>query len=190
MILYEQLEGNNIVLRKAMNKDYQSMLYNVWGDESVWEYMLFKPVYTLEDAKERCKWSYNYQQENYAYFVALKDNDEAIGLCGIKEYEQGHFEEIGICIGKEYHNRGLGKEIVSLLLELAFDKLDAIDFKYGCFQDNIISRKLVEHFGFHYEYTYSIERPWDKSKKTIDSFLLTQKEYYSNLSRISSFRYT
>ena len=188
--MYEQLFGKKITLRKAIDKDYKSMLVNVWGDEEIYRHMLFKPVFTEEDAKDRCRWSKEYQQDNYAYFVTLKDSDEAIGLCSINEYQQGHFEEAGICIGKSFQGKGYGKETLYLLLDLAFDKLAAKDFKYGCFRENVKSKSLAKHFGFNYKYTYSVTRTWDESKKTIDSYLLTRSEYYDNASRMESFLYT
>ena len=118
-----------------------------------------------------------YQKDHPAWFVALKDTDEAIGLCAIKENGKGHFEESGICIGTDYQGRGYGKEIVSLLLSFAFDQLGAEDFCYSYFQDNEKSKKLAASFGFQYKQTYDMTRPWDGAVKRIDSCILTRKQY-------------
>lgn len=118
-----------------------------------------------------------FQKDHPAWFVCLKDTDEAIGLCAIKEIDKGHFEESGICIGAEHQGRGYGKEIVSLLLALAFQQLGAEDFRYGYFRDNEKSRRLAEHFGFQYEKTYELTRPWDSAVKKIDSCILTREQY-------------
>ena len=171
------LEGQNIRLRKAREGDYQSMLKHVWGDESVYRWMLYQPTLIEEAAMDRCRRSMDYQKEHYAYFVALKETDEAIGLCAIKENEPGHFEESGICIGTAFQGKGYGKEIVALLLELVFTRLGAEDCRYGYFHDNEKSRKVAEYFGFRYEKTYELVRPWDGSLKTIDSCILTRNEY-------------
>ena len=175
--MYEVLEGKIIRLRKAREDDYQSMLKHVWSDEAVYRWMLYQPTLTEEDARERCHRSMEYQKDHYAYFVTLKETDEAIGLCAIKENEPGHFEESGICIGTAFQGKGYGKEIVALLLELAFMKLGAEDFRYGYFHDNEKSPKVAESFGFRYEKTYELTRPWDGSVKTIDSCILTKEEY-------------
>ena len=175
--MYEVLEGKNIRLRKAREDDYQSMLKHVWSDEAVYRWMLYQPTLTEEDARERCRRSMEYQKDHYAYFVTLKETDEAIGLCAIKENEPGHFEESGICIGTAFQGKGYGKEIVALLLELAFMKLGAEDFRYGYFHDNEKSQKVAESFGFRYEKTYELTRPWDGIVKTIDSCILTKEEY-------------
>lgn len=153
------------------------MLKNVWSDEAVYRWMLFQPTFTEEDALDRCQRSILFQKDHFAYFVALKSTDEAIGYCGMKENEPGHFEESGICIATKHQGKGFGKEILSLLLELAFDRLGAADFRYGYYHDNEKSRKLAEHFGFRYEYAYDLTRPWDGSVKTVCSCILTREEY-------------
>ena len=174
------LIGDHIVLRKAKEEDYRSMQKHVWGDEEVYRWMLFQPALTETEAIERCHRSIQYQKDHLAWFVALKDTDEAVGLCAIKETEPGHYEEAGICIGTAFQGKGYGKEIVSLLLNLAFLKLGAKDVRYGYFQDNVKSKKVAEHFGFVYDRSEEMIRPWDGSLKKIDSCILTRERYLSN----------
>ena len=175
--MYATLTGEHIVLRKAKETDYRSMLENVWGDEAVYRWMLFQPTLTEGEAVDRCRRSIAFQKEHFAWFVALKDTDEAIGVCAIAEPDPGHFEECGICIGTKYHRRGYGREIVSLLLDLVFRELGAVDCRYGYDRDNIPSKKLAESFGFRYDKSYELTRPWDGTVKEIDSCLLTREEY-------------
>ena len=176
---FTEVPGAHIVLRKARPGDAASMLENVWGDEHVYRWMLYPPTATEAEAQERCERSIRFQQDHYAWFVALKDTDQAIGLCAIRENGPGHYEEAGICIGEKHQGKGYGKEIVSLLLDLAFRKLGAADVRYGYFQDNERSRKLAEYFGFVYDHTEEMVRPWDGSVKTIDSCLLTRERYFT-----------
>ena len=176
-ITAETLIGERIVLRKAKERDSLSMLWNVWGDEAVYRWMLYRPTLTEEEAADRCRRSIRYQKDHYAWFVAMKDTDEAVGLCAVTEKEPGHFEDSGICIGKKYQGRGYGQEIVSLLLALAFEQLGALDFRYGYFEDNLRSEKLAEKFGFRFERTYELTRPWDGQVKKIRSCILTRENY-------------
>jgi RimJ/RimL family protein N-acetyltransferase len=175
--MYDILEGEHIILRKAKEQDYRSMLKHVWSDPEVYRWMLYQPTLTEEDAIDRCHRSMEFQKDHYAYFVADKVTDEAIGLCAMKETEPGHYEESGICIGTAFQGRGYGKEVVALLLELAFKKLGAVDFRYGYYQDNVRSRKVAEYFGFEYDQTYELTRPWDGAEKVIDSCLLTREKF-------------
>jgi RimJ/RimL family protein N-acetyltransferase len=174
------LVGEHIVLRKAKDSDCDAMLKYVWSDEKVYKWMLFQPTFSIEDAKKRTIRSIEFQKTHYAYFVALKESDMAIGYCGIKENSDGVFEECGICIGREFQHLGYGKEIVSLLLDLAFNKLNAKAFIYSYYPDNIKSKRLAEHFGFTYDHTEEMIRPWDQSKMVIDLCLLTKEKYVRN----------
>ena len=175
--MFDTLEGTHIRLRKAREFDYLSMMENVWGNEAVYRWMLFQPTHTEEEALDRCRRSIRYQEEHLAYFVALKDTDEAIGLCAISEYEPGRFEESGICIGTRYQGKGYGKEVVSLLLELGFRQLQAVDFQYGYFRDNVKSKRLAESFGFRFDHSGELTRPWDGAVKEIDYCILRREEY-------------
>ena len=103
------------------------------------------------------------------YYRDEKMTDEAIGMCAIAESDPGHFDECGICIGTRYHGRGYGKEIVALLLDLAFRKLGAADFRYGYDPDNTPSRRLAASFGFRFDKSYPLTRPWDGQVKDIES---------------------
>ena len=182
----ETLAGNHILLRKAKINDYRSMLENVWGDEAVYQWMLYQPTLTEEEAIERCRRSILFQKDHLAWFVALKETDEAIGLCAIRKNEPGHFEESGICIGTKYQGQGYGKELVSLLLDLAFLELGATDFRYGYFCDNTKSKRLAEAFGFVYDCSEEMIRPWDGSPKKIDSCILTREKYLTKEKHMST----
>ncbi|MBQ8092400.1 MAG: GNAT family N-acetyltransferase [Clostridia bacterium] len=175
--MYEILEAEHIVLRKAKPKDAHTMLKHVWGDEAVYRWMLYTPTLTLTDAEDRCRRSIAYQKDHLAWFIALKETDEAIGLCAIREREPGHFEESGICIGTAFQGMGYGKEVVTLLLRLAFMQLNALDFRYGYFDNNVRSRNLAEYFGFQYECSEEMKRPWDGALKRIDTCILTRDRY-------------
>ena len=86
-------------------------------------------------------------------------------------------QSAGICVGTKCQGKGYGKEIVALLLDLGFRELGAETFRYGYDFDNIRSKKLAESFGFHYDRSYELTRPWDGTVKKIDSCLLTRAEY-------------
>ena len=175
--MYEIRIGKNIILRKAKMSDTENMLKNVWSDERVFSSMLFQPTFTLSDADERCQTSIKFQQDHYAYFIALKDTDEAIGLCAITEYEPNKYAECGICIGVNHQGKGYGKEVVALLLDLAFNELGADTFKYSYFIENTKSKNLAKSFGFEYLNSEDIVRPWDNAKKKIDNCILTKDKY-------------
>ena len=175
--MYDLLIGKNIILRKAKESDYKYMLENIWSDPDIYSNMLFKPTLNENDAIERNKRSILFQKDNYSYYVALKDTDIPIGFAGVYEYEPNRYGESGICIAKKYQGLGYGSEVLELLLDLAFNKLDAKYFKYEYFIDNIKSKNLALKFNFKYNETEEIIRPWDNEKKLVDSCLLSKEDY-------------
>ena len=46
-------------------------------------------------------------------------------------------------------------------------------------RDNEKSRKVTEFFGFRYDRSYELTRPWDRAVKVIDSSILTRRAYLS-----------
>ena len=172
-----ELNGENIILRKARISDYKSIYEHILSDEDVYKWMLFNPAFNEEDAKTRINEIIEIQKNTYTYFVTLKDTDEAIGICGINEISKGNFEETGICISKKYQSKGYGKELLSLLLDLAFNKLDAKTFTYAYFKDNNKSKMLAMHFGFEYSHTEEMIRAWDNKKVIVDYSILSDKKY-------------
>lgn len=179
--MFDVLEGKLIRLRKARIGDHLSMLENVWSDESVYKWMLFAPTFTEDEAIKRCERSIEFQKNRFAYFIADKTDDKAVGFCAVAETECGRYEECGICIGARYQGRGYGKEALSLLLKLAFVELNAKDFRYGYFDDNEKSKKLADRFGFVYDKTFEITREWDAVKKTVISCVLTREKYFEKI---------
>ena len=149
--MFEVLEGQKIRLRKAREDDFQSMLKHVWGDEAVYRWMLYQPTLTEEAALDRCRRSMAYQKEHYAYFVALKETNEAIGLCAIKENEPGHFEECGICIGTAFQGKGYATEMTRAVIAFGFDRINLHRIEIDCRTENTASQRVIEKCGLKYE---------------------------------------
>ena len=126
----DYLEGKNIILRKANQNDLDNIFNNIWSDDEIAKYMFWEPTKKYDDAIDRLNRSIEFQKNNYAYFVALKDTDETIGFCGIREIDNKVYAETGLCIASKYQGRGFGKELLKLLLVLVFNKLNANKFIY------------------------------------------------------------
>ena len=58
----DRFETEHLILRKARPDDTEYMLKNVWSDESLSKYMLWKPTFTKEEAEDRMKRTMNYQK--------------------------------------------------------------------------------------------------------------------------------
>ena len=175
----EYLVTENLILRKAKLTDLNKIWNNIWKDEKIAETMLWKPTKNYEEAVERLDRTIKYQKENYAYFICLKSNDEPIGFAGIKEKEEGIFEESGICIARAYQGKGYAKEVVDALKRLVFEKLAGNKFIYGCFDNNEKSKRVCKSQGFKYLSSEKIIREWDKKEFKVDYYYFDKENYYS-----------
>lgn len=180
----KKLVSDHIILRKAKVKDAKLMLENIWSDEEIYKYMAWKPVFTMTEAKERINYIMDYQKYNYYYHVCLKDTNEPIGFAGIREIGPGVFSDAGICIARKCQGLGYGKEVLALLLDLAFNKLQAREFIYGCMSHNIKSQNLCLKFGFEYSYSNISLRAWDNYTFQDDHYLLKREKYLKLFKKI------
>lgn len=176
----EKIETKHLILRKAVPEDLDAIYHNIWQDDSIAEFMYWKPTKSYEEAVDRLNRTIAYQKKNMAYFVCLKDTDEAIGFAGIRESEPGIFEESGICVATKYQNRGYGKEILKALMNKAFSDLGADRFIYACMSHNEKSRRVCKYFGFQYEYSREEVREWD-SKKFVNDFYSLDREMWEKV---------
>lgn len=176
-IEFKELKTEHLILRKAKESDLNNIFNNVWSDKRIADNMLWEVTDSIEEAKNRLERTIAYQKRFNAYFVCLKDTDEAIGFCGVRLLEADVYEESGICIATNYQGKGYGKEVVGALLDLVFNKLKGRRFVYDCFVDNEKSRRTCLAYGFKYFESKNIVREHDNKEFTLDYYYLDRDMY-------------
>lgn len=84
--------------------------------------------------------------------IVWKENQKIIGHISIKddsEENRSDTKELGFVLNRNYHQRGIMREVINVVLADLFSK----DITYVwacCFQENIPSRKLIEKCGFRF----------------------------------------
>ncbi|SEH07614.1 GNAT family N-acetyltransferase [Candidatus Venteria ishoeyi] len=72
-----------------------------------------------------------------------------VGFANIYDYNENEYVFIGnVIIEKQYRGKGLGKEIVSYMLEKAFVKYGLCEVRISVFSENIPALLLYSNFGF------------------------------------------
>ena len=180
--MISEITTERLILRKARESDLESIWKNVWCDPSIARNMMWKVTETRQEAIERLQKTIEYQQNQPAYFVCLKDSDEAIGFCGVREESLPQidgkiYSESGICIASAFQNKGYGREVVEALKKLVFEQLDGEGFMYSCFADNEASRHLAVSCGFRFLVKSVTHRSWDDSDHDTDWFIMTREQY-------------
>lgn len=178
----DKIETKNLILRKAKKEDLDKIWNNIWKDEKIAETMLWEPTRTYEEALQRLDRTINYQSENYAYFVCLKETNEPIGFAGIKELETNIYEESGICIARACQGRGYAKEVLKALEYLIFEKLNGDRFIYGFFKGNEKSKKVCLSQGFKYLSSGKTIREWDSKEFEIEQYYMDKETYFQRKS--------
>ncbi len=177
--MFKYVEHNNIILRKANLSDLENLYHNLWSSEEVAKYLFWKKTDSIKEAEERIKRTINFQTHHHGFVVALKNTNEAIGITGIYEYEPFCYMESGLCLGENYQGYGYGKEMLEMLLYLAFTVFKAKKFRYSCITENIRSRNLCLKYGFEYSGSKKEIRKWDNKEFKIDYFYLTKDKYFN-----------
>ena len=148
------IETNDLILRQAEFDDWRDMYGNVWSREETARYMLWPVTRSEEDAKDRMERTIAYQQKNpTAYIVCERTTGKAIGFAGMKEIEPGVYEDCGVALGPGYVGRGYGKQILSALVDTAFNAFGAHKFICSCRSENEASRRLQLTCGFTFSHT-------------------------------------
>lgn len=87
--------------------------------------------------------------------VERKDDNKAIGMCGIIWRENLENPDIGFAFLPEYNGRGYAFEISSATLYYAKDKLGLSRISAITLEDNVSSIRLLEKLGLRFTRTFS-----------------------------------
>ncbi len=88
--------------------------------------------------------------QSYSFAVETLENKEYIGGCGFNQIDwKNRHTEIGIFLGKNDHRgKGLGTEVLRLLIEFGFNELNLNKIKLGVYSFNNRAIKCYEKVGF------------------------------------------
>ena len=171
------IETRDLILRKAEFDDWRDMYENVWSSEETARYMLWEVTRSESDAKDRMERTIAYQQKNpTAYIVCEKISGKAIGFAGMKEIEPGVYEDCGVALGPDYVGMGYGKQILSALVDAAFNTLDAHKFICSCRSENEASRRLQLSCGFTFSHTEDRVDPRSNTPYVLEFYKLEKTD--------------
>ena len=92
-------------------------------------------------------WETILKSENDIYMMAfLKDGDTFVGNCSLQEVNSDAVE-LGMDIDKSYQNRGIGTEILGLLIRYVSENLPRKRILIKTKSDNMQCRRMIEKAG-------------------------------------------
>ena len=175
--MIKEMITTNLILRKAQKNDLEDIFNNVWKHKDLAKYMLWKPTDTLDEAKDRLERTIEYQNNNDAFFIGLKETNEVIGFAGVFQKEEDIYEDTGLCISAKYHRKGYGTEAVKALEKLIFEFHNANRFIYSCQSLNEPSKKLALKEGFIYSYSEPLIRDYDNYHYICEFYNMDKEQY-------------
>ena len=167
------IETKDLILRQGSADDWQDLYCNLWSREDVFRYMFNK---ASPDEEAGCKrtnlYARMHKEVKTEFFVCEKASGQVIGIAGIKELKIGKWTITDIAIGPDFHGKGYGKQIVTALLNLAFE-LGATEVAYDCFTQNVASKRLALSCGFTYTHSEEAELMKNGEKVILDYYMHT-----------------
>lgn len=145
---YKKLEGKNVYLSPMKMDDLE--MYVKWMNDREVTDGTNSTCKIINDFSEKAWMEKILDRAQYTFSIMLKENDTLIGNCGIMNPNFIHgTAEIGILIGEEENRgRGLGEEVIELLLDYGFNQLRLHNMNLGVFSFNEQAIACYQKLGF------------------------------------------
>ena len=164
-------ETRDLILRKAVMRDWQDMLRNIWSQPESAQHMVWNLTTTEEAAVARMERTIAYQTtHDYPWTVVEKATGQAIGWAGMEKLSDGIWGETGIAIGPAFTGKGYGKQLLNCLTDHARDHLGAKRFVACCRKENMASKGMQLSCGFSYHHSEEVVHPRDGYTYTLDYY--------------------
>jgi len=164
-------ETKDLILRKAVLSDWQSMYRNIWSRPESAKHMVWDVTASEEDAVARMERTIAFQSaHDYHWTVVEKSSGQAIGWAGMQQRSPGVWSETGIAIGPDFTGKGYGKQLLQFLTNYARDELGATEFTACCRPENIPSQRMQLACGFAYTHSETVIHPRDQVPYVLDHY--------------------
>ena len=183
-VRFEELNTARLRLRQVRLED-ADRFFSFAGSETVTKYMFWKPHKDVSESVSSIEKTLSrYAQGNcWRWGIALRETDELVGiidLLGIKENE-------GSCtfaymIAEEFWGRGFATEVLSAVLEFAFDRLELETVWAEHFGPNGASGAVMRKAGMKYAGTEPGK--YEKNGEVFDvpQYRITRKDWKNSIS--------
>jgi ribosomal-protein-alanine N-acetyltransferase len=154
------LTSERIVLRRGIETDVITLFQNYCSDTDCSRFLTRKPHTNTEQTakflKEWCDAPWDEEDNKFAWVVALKETDEAIGVFLVC-LQESYKAEIHYGIARNFWKQGLTTELSHLAIEWLMSQPELQRIWAVCDLDNYGSIKILEQIGFERE---GILRNW------------------------------
>ena len=146
MQIKKPLEGERIMIRDYRRED-QPAITGMWFDPVNGQYMIDPTADYVDDWYRTALEEMEDNPEGYYLTVLLRGTDRVIGSCCMFPDETRECWDIGYCVHREFWRRGVGTELVGLLIGW-IRAHGGTQITAEVAKDNIGSNRLLRHYGF------------------------------------------
>ncbi len=175
----DSLETKRLELKKAKAGDYKLLYKNFWSDEKAWKFMLWRPVKTLTEAKEKVKEFIAKQKTSPRFIIWEKKCNEPIGIASIILRDDGSVKDFAVGMGTAFTGQGYGYEISRALISYCFEILDQDEIFTACMVEDKHTYALQKKLGLKERgiSSKSYTRNWDGLAYSKVKFTMTKEDY-------------
>lgn len=139
------IAGERVHLREIEEEDLEIIVR--WRNDPEIVKWLFSYL-PLCMAKQR-RWYQSYVEDNTRQIFVIEVEKKPVGTIGLSciDYRNQN-GELGILIDKEWQEKGIGKESLSLLIEFAWNEMNLRKIKVKVFKENEAAINLYKSCGF------------------------------------------
>ena len=143
------LRGKKVLLR-AIERDDLPRLVEFANDLEVYAFSGYHAWRPQSEASREIDFDKKVEQQSDDALFAIEVDGVVIGDCGLTHVHNDHRHcMLGISIGnKDYWGKGYGEDVMTVLLDYAFDNLNMHRVHLGVFSTNPRARRLYTKLGF------------------------------------------
>jgi ribosomal-protein-alanine N-acetyltransferase len=149
-MIFETIETDRLILQK-MNSKTMNQIFETKNENEIKNILGI----TSEDEFDRQKKIHQYGYESFNkkmmnFKIVDKQSSRIIGNCGFHTWNPQHCRaEVGYDLNSdEFKNKGLMKEALEKVIEFGFQEMNLNRIEALIDENNMPSRKLLEHFDF------------------------------------------
>lgn len=143
------IKSESYLLRPFKTSDAE--LWQQWDTDSAVQAFMPEPFNEPQDIKEQYKYidECKTDEEGFYWSIETKDN-VTIGTVALTEFNEHHgVTNLGIVIGDKNHwGKGVATEVISALVNYAFEHLKIFNISAEVEEENIPMMKVLEKVGF------------------------------------------
>lgn len=180
--MFEQLETQNLILRKFRREDAECFYARVGGSEKVTRYMLWQPHKSLRESQESIeKILSRYEGDNgYTWAIVLRADESIIGRIDLLRFDKTESScSFAYMIGEEFWRQGFGTEALKAVISFAFEKMEMQTVIADHMSENVASGKVMKKAGMQYVQSYVSKYEKDGKCYDADEYMITYKDWKS-----------